>query len=396
MLEKRSRILFSLLCAALLCGVLCCTGCDDDDDDEGPSVAAPTPGAVQQTDTTGKQPTEAATEEPVLGDGDMVTLTDPTENAFTVQMPKGWKNQAFLIRQFDQHRSVATSLSPDGETVLFFGDPKIPIGIEPTPQINANTPGANLNPLIKYTSFVPAENYFPQYVKKKYGDLPGFRLGEPAPDPGYQQLVQRKMEQQGSKVRVTTLQVPFSYTDNGKPMRALIHGTTVTIGGAWIVDLCGVSTTDDPKRYTDLIFRIVNSYKPEPNWTAKEKALQEQRMEEIREYGRKSRENLAEMTRRHEARMAAIHSAGEASMQRWYQSQAASDASHRRFLNYITEENTVVNSSGTKYQVDNRYQRYYVNKNNNSYIGTGSTVDRDDLRKSGVNPDDYEEVKIVP
>jgi hypothetical protein len=54
-----------------------------------------------------------------------------------------------------------------------------------------------------------------------------------------------------------------------------------------------------------------------------------------------------------------------------------------------------VNPSGQAFQVDNSHQRYFVNKNDRTYIGTDSTTNLDDLRsKIGINPDDYEEVKI--
>jgi hypothetical protein len=82
-------------------------------------------------------------------------------------------------------------------------------------------------------------------------------------------------------------------------------------------------------------------------------------------------------------------------MKAYYARSASSDLQHQNFLNYINEESTVVNSSGQAFQVDNKYDRYYINKNDpNKYVGGDIRLDHDKLGSLGVNPDDYEEVKI--
>jgi hypothetical protein len=76
--------------------------------------------------------------------------------------------------------------------------------------------------------------------------------------------------------------------------------------------------------------------------------------------------------------------------------QAQDDAMQQSRVNAIREEHTVLGSDGTTYQVDSHHERYYVNKRDNTYIGAGATMERNDLRKAfGVNPEDYEEVRIV-
>jgi hypothetical protein len=55
----------------------------------------------------------------------------------------------------------------------------------------------------------------------------------------------------------------------------------------------------------------------------------------------------------------------------------------------------VVDPGGQTYQVGTWQDCYYVDKTDNTYIGTDSTVERDDLRsRFGVNPDSYEETRI--
>ncbi len=70
------------------------------------------------------------------------------------------------------------------------------------------------------------------------------------------------------------------------------------------------------------------------------------------------------------------------------------DAQHRSFLNSIHEENTVTNSDGKTFQVDSSYQRYFMHKQNRTYLGGNTGMNLDSLRGMGLNPNDYEEVKI--
>ena len=55
----------------------------------------------------------------------------------------------------------------------------------------------------------------------------------------------------------------------------------------------------------------------------------------------------------------------------------------------------VVAADGSTFQVEAGHQRYYKHKRDDSYLGTDSSVDVADLRaRFGVNPDDYEEVRV--
>ena len=37
----------------------------------------------------------------------LMKMTDPVERSFTLQMPKGWRNEAYLVRTYEQVRPVA-------------------------------------------------------------------------------------------------------------------------------------------------------------------------------------------------------------------------------------------------------------------------------------------------
>ena len=98
---------------------------------------------------------------------------------------------------------------------------------------------------------------------------------------------------------------------------------------------------------------------------------------------------------RHQQRMQAIWAQGDANTKAYNDRMASSDAQHRQFLNYVNDERTVVSSSGKSFQVDDSYQRYFVNKQNGTYVGGDSTTDVDKLRTLGLDPNAYEEVKIA-
>jgi hypothetical protein len=50
---------------------------------------------------------------------------------------------------------------------------------------------------------------------------------------------------------------------------------------------------------------------------------------------------------------------------------------------------------GVPSQVEAGQDQYFRNKSDNTYIGTDSTKELEDLRRiMGLNPDDYENVKI--
>ncbi|MBC8135767.1 MAG: hypothetical protein H8F28_07780 [Fibrella sp.] len=329
----------------------------------------------------------------------LVKMTDPVERSFSVQLPKGWRNQAYLARTYDQVRPITTSLSPDGATLLFAGDPRLPSYIVPTPYLNADSDVARLNPnpLIKYIALVPAKEYFPNYLREKFGKLSGFRITDVAAAPVLARETEERLSKLGLSVQAESVRITFDYKVKGKLMHALINGTTLTNGTIWTVDVGGVTTTGNPAPYNQLLLRIARTYKTDPQWKAQQQALHERRMAQLRRDYENQQIAFNASNQRHQLRMQAIEDAGRANTRNWQQRQDQSDANHRQFLNYITDEHTVVDRSGKAYQVDNSHQRYFINKRTNTYIGTKSTTGLDDLRRiPGVDPNEYEEVKVKP
>lgn len=371
-----------------LLGTLFLTGCgaDWDDDDDLASEEAES-GQVSQAQT-------ATTTE-------TVEIRDPVENCFTVKVPKGWQNAAYSSRSYDIHREVVNCVSPNNDTVLFLGDPKIPQYWDPKQAHAVTYQFAKVNPMMEIEAFQPADQFFPEYVKKKFGKLDGFAMGAVEQSEVVTNELHQAFAKHGLQAKGFAVTVDFTYEENGQPRSAMVVGATIDCGAFWIADVWGISTAGKAEDYFDMLLAMARSKKTNPEWTAKQNQLHEERMAQMRAHqemmNARHAQNMSWIQRSaqaHQQRMQAIWAANDASMQSYWERSAASDVSHRRFLNYINDESTVVDSSGQTRQVDNSYQRYFVNKNDNSYLGGDIRFDADAIRRMGKNPDDYEEVKV--
>lgn len=339
-----------------------------------------------------------------------VMIADASEGAFQIQVPRGWRSQAQTIRTQTGPRTAVTSESPDGSTFLFLSDPELPLFQDP----GYLPPGM---PVFTPTQpYVPAHVFLPNYIQHRYGRN-GARIIGVGPSPEVEQRVRAAFQKNGMPAEVTGAAVSFEYQNNGSLMRGLFHASVAGFQGVWLPDVSGVLTTGDASRYVPLLMHMAQSYQSNPQWQQNENALHQQKMASIRANDQQTR---ATMQAGHQARMDAIHQAGAVNTQIWNDrmaqndfthqqfmdnlrqpspyaapSQNYGDHSHRQFLNYVTDQETVVDGGGQGYQVDTGHDRYFVNRQNNTYIGTDSTTSREDLRsRYGVNPDDYEETRI--
>lgn len=330
-----------------------------------------------------------------------VTMRDPVEDMFSIGMPKGWSNRVYSVRVFDVNTMVATAISPDGSVVIFAGDPSMPQYWSPgNPSAQQM---AQFNKMMRIEPFVSAERYFPAYAKRKFGKLPGFKIVSSGTDEEEQEKLQRKFSERGMNVRATVAKVDFNFQDGGRVLHARIMGATCDSGPFWGATVSGIATTGDPDRYTPMAEAMSNTHKMNPAWQARQQERHQQAMAEIQRKTQQMTDrhnaNMAwiqDSAQRHQQRMQSIWSANDAHNQAFERRMNSMDTTQRSFLNYINDENTVVSPSGKTYQVDNSYQRYFVHKTNRTYVGGDIRMDIDHLRQLGLNPDDYEEVKIRP
>ena len=331
--------------------------------------------------------------------------TDPVEEAFTLEMPKGWKNDAYLKRKGILTVNIATAESPDGTAALFYNDPKMPSFVEP----HAAVPQNRDDPNIRIEPYRPAEKFLPEYVKTRFAKLTDFKVTGVSSEPELVEKNRESAQRAGAVLsQLHSARVDFEFTDGGKLRRGAVYGSTWGMGGiVWGASVAGIVGTGDPLAHKETLFHLIWSQKAQPEWKEKERVAAANRQQQheyvMAQIARGTQQlqinhqnNMATlngMAVRHQARMDAIHAAGDASMATYRARDVASDNNQRGFLNYITEQNTVAGPSGRTFQVENKYERYYLNKNDNSYIGLKGGTSLNDL--PGINPGDYEEGSVL-
>ncbi|CAN5368370.1 hypothetical protein BH11ACT3_BH11ACT3_10110 [soil metagenome] len=363
-------------------------------------VAPPTigPGAAHENGSTASGPDLS------LPTTETVTITDPVADSFTVDVPEGWSSVAYAAGQFDVHREIVQSISPDGNTILFLGDPKIPNYWNPA---TANPTIVEYCDLLEYMELQPytqAEDYFTVWADSKFGRLPGYEFIDWESDPSIVQSIQDAYTQAGYQApRADAVRVKFDYdAEDGVRMHGLIVGLTLDSGTFWNADVNGMVTDRDLDDYEPMLNAMSNSKKTKQSYIAAQQANNAAINQQIADFSdqltAQHNANMAAIqasAQAHQQHMAAIEASNDASVQAWNEQMAASDYNQQGFLNYINEENTVAGSSGQTYQVTNGYQTYYVNPSTGEYVGGDVNFGDQQLLALGLNPSDYELTQIL-
>jgi hypothetical protein len=339
------------------------------------------------------------------------TVPDADEQLFTVSMPRGWRNRAWVQSNGSTPVQLVKAESPSGETALFLSDPTIPQFLEPAAVVFSPPPGVVVRP---YTSI---EYFLPFYAQQRFGGLPGFKPGAMAPSPELFQWVAQAVQRSGAQAGITAGRLAFSFNDGPRRVQALLFGACMSFGPVWFADVHGISTVGDPEAFVPALLEMMASRRTNPaviqrqlQERARSAAQHQATMASIHQntalLQSQHQQNMAAlrgMAASHQAHMASLHASHDAHNAAWQSQQAtqaaahsaqmhASDDSHRRFLNAISEERTVIDSEGNTHQVADGYDRYFRRRSDGAWIGTRDHRDLSGL--PGVNPNDYEEVKI--
>lgn len=369
---------------------------------EAPATSE-TPDVTTTTEMLGQG--DPIPDEPASGPTeDFVTVSDPVNNAFSVGVPNGWDSLVYSSVEGQVTHEVVNTVSPDGKTILFIGDPKIPSYWNPATANPVTVSFTEKLDFMELRSYEPAPTYMPAYVSRKFGELPGFEITETIEDGAAEQgLTQAFIDRGLTPPNVHVADVHFRYQDEaGEQVNALLVGTTMDSGDFWSANVLGLSTTGSTDDYRPMLAAMTHTQQSNPDWTAQQNARHQQVLADIdRRTQEMTNQHLANMAaiqssaQRHQQRMEGLWAANDASVAGFYERMEAGDATQRGFLNYINEENTVATSSGQSYQVDNSYDRYWLNPSTGSYVGGDINFGDTQLRELGLNPSDYEEVQIV-
>ncbi|MCC6271002.1 MAG: hypothetical protein IT190_06970 [Microbacteriaceae bacterium] len=328
-----------------------------------------------------------------------VMITDPVDNAFTVEVPEGWDSVAYSSGAYDVHRNVVSSVSPDGKTVLFVGDPRLPFYWNPAFATDVFRQTADAFDFYEIRTAEPAEVYLPEYVTRKFGELPGFTITSVGPAP---ELLGGADELAASGLIQTAAEVRFTYEASGELIHALVEGWAMDSGDLWMTEVYGIATDRNVEDYRPMLLAMAKSLTTTPDYAARSQANHEQSMAQIQAFGeemtRQHNANMAwiqQSAAAHQSRMEAIWAQGDASMQSYYDRMDSMDHTQRDFLTYINEEETVSGGSTGTRQVATGATNYWVNKYDGTYVGGDINFGDTQLRQMGLNPDDYEQVTVV-
>lgn len=317
------------------------------------------------------------------------TLSDLNENAFTVDMPKGWDSKISLVRQYGQTRNCGVTTSPDGKIRLFFGDPSIPSFNVPMPELGMYENMPTGNPLSQVSRFIPAGRFFSDYAGMAHGKKSGFKIVSVTTDKELQEEYEKAFTLASggntANTTITTARVLFEYTDNGHKVSGALNGVTYLLGTIWGVECSGYTAAGDLSEQAET-YRVamLRSFKINPQWRQKEDQAFAARMEANRQQNNAYMQQMTNAHNQrmsdmnasfnaHQSRMQNMQASHDAWNQSWSNNQAMQDRQHGRTIDMIRGEEQV--RSGNQYgKVESGYNHYYVNPNTGQYFGTNSPV----------------------
>lgn len=325
-------------------------------------------------------------------------VTDP-DGAFTVFVPRGWTHRAWL--QYNGAHPHGLVTATDGRTSLFLSDPRLPMFVAPG---GFPSPGAVVRP---YTS---VEHFLPEYVQGRFGALPGFRIVGMRPEPDLFQLVGEGLSRAGAtQLWVTAGRLGFEH-DGG---RAVVIASCASLGGVWFADVHGVHTDGDPDAWVPALIGMLATRAATPETHRRQMqeraasaaqhaatmASLSQSAAFLRQSHASSMAAIDQSARAHHQRMDDLHASHDAANAAWSAQQARYDApappedeGHRRFLNLIAGERTVVDPDGHPRQVEDGYDRYFRRRSDDAVIGVRG--DRDLSGLPGIDPADFDELRV--
>jgi hypothetical protein len=321
-------------------------------------------------------------------------------------VPAGWDSIANSEGTYDDHREAVVSVSPDGNTVLFLGDPKLPGYWNPDDPANQQQwfrDWVDQSDIAEWGYYTPAAQWTQDWVTNKFGGLDGFLLLDTtdAPDQA-QALIEKVYQATGSMIEATAAYTNFTYETESGVVSARVGGVTMNSGQAWFADVQGLSTLGFVDDYEPMLSAMARSKQNDPNWTARrdqvwadQRAQSEAFTQQLIANHNANMAWIQNSAAAHQSRMQSIWASNDASMQSYYDRMDAMDSNQRSFLNYINEENTVAGPTGQTWQVATGQTNYYVNPTNGQYVAGDINFDESDLREMGLNPNDYELTQII-
>ena len=174
-----------------------------------------------------------------------VRFVDPRENAFSTEVPKGWKSSGGLFRFAPvDPRGAVESVSPEGDIRVSCGDADLPPFTLPNQTLamagfregSWYSPGYGVRMLVR--RYEPGVVFAEDYVRAKLAPRSGarvFTITKRAARPDLTQSLNALYAQfgaMGQNVREDAGEVWFTCTRNGQPWKGYYFASTLITSGA--------------------------------------------------------------------------------------------------------------------------------------------------------------------
>jgi hypothetical protein len=199
-----------------------------------------------------------------------ITVRDPREQAFSIQVPQGWKTYGGLFRfSAIDARMIVDTTSPDALTNIRIGDVSIPPYRVPGPFLPTG-PGV--------AAYVQANTFAAKYGQARFGSIcTGVQTTK-------SDAVAPKYHPANSQFAHTTGgEAFFTCTKNGTPMSAYVYAETELLGpggpgSTWIVATLAslIAPTAQTTAVGAMLTHIGGSLVMNPAWTAMQNNLDNQ------------------------------------------------------------------------------------------------------------------------
>ena len=311
-----------------------------------------------------------------------VDATDPTEQAFKIKVPQGWKSQLGTARvgQYNSPKSWMTSASPEGATYLYVGDPRVPIymipGAFPTLEQFAGT-----DPNSAVAPYMSADQFGPYYVQRRYGQAPNIKITAVSPDPTLDQHYRKEFAQFSGQSYISAAFVTFEFNEGGKPVHGGLHVATILVENSnWMASVSGFTTTASPAEADHTLQTVMYSFVRNPQWQLQENQRTQAAMAQSQANHQARMRAQQQQFDAHQQIMQQRYDAADQQHQSWQQRQNMRDRGHDQFTDYIRDEQNVYNGQ-QQGKVEGYNEHYWVNPNTGEYIGTDDHFE--DYRNEG-------------
>lgn len=213
--------------------------------------------------------------------------TDPRENAFTMEVPAGWKVQGGLVRlSAVDPRAVWSAASPDGAIRVMGGDAQVPVHVVPSQTLafagfregTWYSPGYGARMLVR--PFLDGVSFAREYVGSRIGgSCGGLSVTEARDRTDIAEALNPIMAGYGIVTRLSFGEISFTCTENGRPMTGYYLAGTRYTGmqgsGMWNAEhLIGfLASPERASTAQEVMMHILATSQVNPEWAARQQGM---------------------------------------------------------------------------------------------------------------------------